>query len=44
MECEHKECRLEKIVLQISLSNTKMVLNQILGKLQRLQKEKEKHD
>mgnify|MGYP000002849623 FL=1 len=42
MECEHKECRLEKIVLEVKLSTTKMVLNQVLGKLHRLQEEKER--
>ena len=42
MECEHKECRLEKIVLEVRLSTTKMVLNQVLGKLHRLQEEKER--
>ena len=44
MECEHTECRLEKIVLEVRLSTTKMVLNQVLGKLHRLLEEKEKHD
>ena len=42
MECEHKECRLEKIVLEGKLSTTKMVLNQVLGKLHRLQEKKER--
>lgn len=53
MECEHKECRLEKVVLEARLSTTKMVLNQVLGKLHRLQNDpdlvriirrEEKHD